>query len=100
MPLEKANEGSLYAGAIPAFVEESVGMSVESLKVLEGRVDEVLGRHAHLIAERDHLQQQLRQAQARIAEMSGRLDTYEKERAQVRARVESILGRLEGLDLS
>jgi TolA-binding protein len=100
MPLEKENGGSLYAGMIPAFVEESVSMSLESLKVLEGRVGDILGRHAHVVAERDRLQEQLKQAQARIAEMSGQLETYEKERAQVRARVESILGRLEGLDLS
>lgn len=100
MPLEKANGGSLYAGTVPAFVEESVGMSLEGLKVLEGRVDHMLGRHAHVVAERDRLQEQLKQAQARIAEMSGQLETYEKERAQMRARVESILGRLEGLDLS
>lgn len=60
----------------------------------------MLGRHAHVVAERDRLLEQLKQAQARIAELSGRLETYEKERAQMRARVESILGRLEGLDLS
>ena len=100
MPLEKAKGDGLYAGAVPAFVEESIGMSLEGLKVLEGRVEEVLARQASLVAERDRLQEQLKEAQARIAEMSGRLETYEKERAQVRARVESILGRLEGLDLS
>jgi chromosome segregation ATPase len=100
MPLEKANGASLYAGAVPAFVEESISMSLESLRVLEGRVEDVLGRQASLVAERDRLQEQLKEAQARLAELSGRLETYEKERAQVRARVESILGRLEGLDLS
>jgi chromosome segregation ATPase len=75
-------------------------MSLETLKVLEGRVDDILTRHARVVAERDRLQEQLQQAQARIDELAGRLDGYEKERAQVRARVESILGRLEGLDLS
>lgn len=74
-------------------------MSLDSLKLLEGKVEDVLGRQATLSAERDHLQAQLKQAQARIAELSQQLTTYEKERAQVRARVESILGRLEGLDL-
>ena len=66
----------------------------------EGRVDDILSRHAAVCAERDRLQGQLAEAQARIAEIRGQLETYEKERAQVRARVESILGRLEGLDLS
>ena len=97
MPLENSNGSGVYAEPL---LEESVLMSLESLKVLEGRVDGVLGRHAAVCAERDHLQQQLQQAQARITEMKGQLDSYEKERAQVRARVESILGRLEGLDLS
>ena len=75
-------------------------MTMESLKVLEGRVDDVMGRHAAVCAERDRLAGELHEAQERIEEMSGQLDTYEKERAQMRARVESILGRLEGLDLS
>jgi chromosome segregation ATPase len=75
-------------------------MSLETLKVLEGRVDTTLSRYASVCAERDRLQEQLQEAQARIAEMSGLLESFEKERAQVRARVESILGRLEGLDLS
>jgi len=97
MPLEKPNGRGVY---VEPLVEESFHMSLESLKVLEGRVDDVLGRHASLCAERDRLQEQLAQAQVRIAEMKGQLDTYERERAQVRARVESILGRLEGLDLS
>jgi chromosome segregation ATPase len=97
MPLEKLNGRDVYAEPL---VEESLHMSLESLKVLEGRVDDVLGRHTSVCAERDRLQEQLAQAQARIAELKGQLDTYERERAQVRARVESILGRLEGLDLS
>jgi FtsZ-binding cell division protein ZapB len=75
-------------------------MSLETLKVLEGRVDDVLGRHGALSAERDRLREQLSAAQARIEELVTQLETYEKERSQVRARVESILGRLEGLDLS
>jgi septal ring factor EnvC (AmiA/AmiB activator) len=75
-------------------------MSLDTLKVLEGRVDDVLGRHAAVCTQRDRLQEQLEQARTRIAELTAQLDTYEKERAQVRARVESMLGRLEGLDLS
>jgi TolA-binding protein len=97
MPLENSNGAGVYAEAL---LEESSRMSLDSLRVLEGRVDDVLGRHTAVCAERDRLQEQLRQAQARIAEMTGQLERYEKERAQVRARVESILGRLEGLDLS
>ncbi len=97
MPLDKAEQRDVYGQPM---LEESAHMSLESLKVLEGRVDDVLARHTALSAERDRLQEQLRQAQTRIAELSGQLETYERERAQIRGRVESILGRLEGLDLS
>lgn len=97
MRLENANRRDVYAEAL---LEESDRMSLETLKVLEGKVENVLGRQLALKDERDRLQEQLKQAQARIAELNGQLATYEKERAQVRARVESILGRLEGLDLS
>jgi len=97
MRLENSGGSGVYAEAV---LEESVHMSLESLKVLEGRVDDVLGRHAAVCAHRDRLQEQLDQARARIAELSAQLETYEKERAQMRARVESMLGRLEGLDLS
>jgi septal ring factor EnvC (AmiA/AmiB activator) len=97
MPLENPNERGVYAEAL---LEESGSMSLDHLKVLEGRIDDVLARHSAVCAERDQLQEQLKQAQARITELSGQLASFEKERAQVRARVESILGRLEGLDLS
>jgi chromosome segregation ATPase len=96
-PLEKPKARGVYA---EPFLEESEDMSLEALKDLEGRVDDVLGRHANVCTERNRLQEELEQARARIAELSAQLDTYEKERAQVRARVESMLGRLEGLDLS
>ena len=97
MRLDNPNGSGVYAEAV---LEESAGMSLDSLKVLEGRLDDVLGRHRSLSTERDRLKEQLDEAQARIAALSGQLETYEKERAQIRARVESILGRLEGLDLS
>ncbi len=97
MRLEKQNGDGVYAEPI---VEDTRPMSFDTLKVLEGRVDDVLTRHATVRAERDRLVEQLREAQARIQQLTGQVESYEKERAQVRARVESILGRLEGLDLS
>lgn len=98
MPLENGNGQGVYASE--AKVEDTVSMGLESLKVLEGRVDDVLTRHATVCAERDRLRQDLAAARADLAEMTARLEGVEKERAQIRARVESILGRLEGLDLS
>lgn len=97
MRLENPADDGLYGQAV---LEESTDMSLESLKVLEGRVDDVVARHAAVCAERDRLQQQLQQAQLRVTELTRQLETYEKERSQIRGRVESILGRLEGLDLS
>ena len=98
MPLENGNGHDVYAAE--AKVEDQVAMGLESLKVLEGRVDDVLTRHAAVVSERDRLRQELAAVNARLAEMAARLEGVEKERAQIRARVESILGRLEGLDLS
>jgi TolA-binding protein len=97
MRLENSAGAGIYGQAV---LEESGYMSLESLKVLEGRVEDVVARHAAVCAERDRLREQLQQAQIRIAELSGQLDSYEKERSQIRGRVESILGRLEGLDLT
>jgi len=98
MALENGNGQGVYAGE--ATVEHHVSMSLESLKVLEGRVDDVLTRHAAVGSERDRLRGELAEARARIAELTARLEGMEKERTQIRARVESIIGRLEGLDLS
>jgi chromosome segregation ATPase len=97
MQLEKPNGRGVYAEPI---VEEHGGMTLDSLKILETRVEDVLGRHSALVSDRDRLAAQLREAEARVAELSARIESFEKERAQVRARVESILGRLEGLDLT
>jgi chromosome segregation ATPase len=98
MPLENGNGQGVYA--TEAIVEDHRFMSLDTLRVLEGRVDDVVARHAALAAERDRLQAELRAAHHRITELTAQLDTFEKERGQIRARVESILGRLEGLDLS
>jgi chromosome segregation ATPase len=98
MALENSNGHGVYA--VEAKVEEQVSMGLESLKVLEGRVEDVLTRHTTVCTERDALRRELSEVKARLAEMTARLDGIEKERAQIRARVESILGRLEGLDLS
>lgn len=97
MALESGREQHVYGGQ--EVLEERQSMGLDSLKVLEGRVEGILTRHAGVVAERDRLQQELREAQERIAQLSARLEAVEEERGQIRARVESILGRLEGLDL-
>ena len=99
MALENGNGHGVYAST-EAMVEDRRAISLDSLKVLESRVDDVVSRHAAMAADRERLQTELGAAQTRIAELTAQLETYEKERGQIRARVESILGRLEGLDLS
>jgi FtsZ-binding cell division protein ZapB len=98
MALENGNGQSVYGSE--AIVEDQRYMSLDTLKVLEGRVDDVVSRHAALVAERERLQTELREAHSRIEALSAQLQAFEQERGQIRARVESILGRLEGLDLS
>ncbi len=98
MSLENHSAAGVYAAETK--VEDHTFMSLESLKILEGRVEDVLGRHAALVKERDHLQGQLQAARQAIAELTAQVEASEKERGQIRAKVESILGRLEGLDLS
>lgn len=75
-------------------------MSLESLRVLESKVDDVLARQAALGEERRRLEQELGQARAKIEEMAGQLADIERERSEIRKRVEGLLQRLEGINLS
>lgn len=75
-------------------------MGVDSLKVLENRVDAVLSKHSAVGRERDRLRAQVRQVQARIDAAAKELRESERDRREIRARIESILSRLEGLDLT
>ncbi len=97
MALESSSEQHVYGGQ--AVLEEKQSMGLDKLKVLEGRVEGIVSRHATVVAERDRLQEELREARQRIAQLAAQLEAIEQERGQIRARVESILGRLEGLDL-
>lgn len=72
---------------------------MDSLKVLEGKVEELLAQRDAAAGERDRLRDQLVAAQARSAEMAKLLEQLEEERTEVRTRVERILGRLDGLGL-
>lgn len=63
-------------------------------------MEAILAEHALVCQERDRLRQRLGLAEARIRDISARLERYERERAEVKGRVERILSRLEGLELS
>jgi hypothetical protein len=72
MSLENSSAAGVYAAETQ--VEDHNFMSLESLKVLEGRVDDVLGRHAALVKERDRLQGELRAAHAAIADLTAKVE--------------------------
>ncbi len=74
-------------------------MDIESLKLLETRIDDILTQHAAVTAERDRLREQLAQTQARLDDTAAQLRQQEQERAAVKAHVERIMSRLDGLDL-
>lgn len=74
-------------------------MGLDTLKVLEEKIEELLLRHAAVCEERDHLREQLTEAEAQSAEAVRAHQEMEEERTEVKARVEQILGRLDGLGL-
>ena len=72
---------------------------METLKVLEEKIDELLQKHAAVCEERDRLRDQLAEVQAQSEEAVRVHQAMEVERTEVKARVEQILGRLDGLGL-
>jgi|GEM_PF-2094833 len=74
-------------------------MTIDSLKVLESKVEGVLSRQLALGEERDQLRVDLEAARKQIESISGQLAEAERERAAVKTRVESLLGRLDELNL-
>jgi len=73
-------------------------MSLESLRILESKVDDVLARQAALGEERKRLEVELGEARAKIESMAGQLAEVERERSEIRKRVEGLLQRLEGIN--
>lgn len=74
-------------------------MSLENLKLLEGRIDQFLTEHRKVREQRDALGQRLKEKEDECERLSSILKQHEKERAELKARLERILNRLEGLDL-
>ena len=74
-------------------------MTLDSLKVLENKVEKVLSLQSALGEERDRLRQELDAAHAKIESMTGQLAEIERERSEIKTRVNSLLGRLEELNL-
>ena len=72
-------------------------MTLDSLKVLESKVEGVLSRQMALGQERDRLRSELSAAQAEIETITSRLAEVERERAEVKTRVDGLLERLDEL---
>ena len=74
-------------------------MSLDTLKVLEEKIEELLLRHAVVCEERDRLREQLAGVEEQSQNAVRAHEEMELERMEVKAKVEQILGRLDGLGL-
>lgn len=70
-------------------------MALDSLKVLEEKVANVLARQSALGEERDRLREELSAALSKIEAINGRLAEVERERTEVKTRVDGLLERLD-----
>ena len=75
-------------------------MDLESLKLLETKIEQFVGQHEHVRAQYDTLVQRLKEKEKQLAEAVAQLKRYEQERAEIKSRLERILSRLEGVDLT
>lgn len=75
-------------------------MDLESLKILESKIEQFVDQHEQVREQHEALLQRLQDKERQLAEAVAQLKQYEQERSEVRARVERLLSRLEGLDLA
>lgn len=75
-------------------------IDLESLKLLEARVEQFVTQHERAREENEVLQARLDERDRQLAEASAELRRYERERTELRARLERLLSRLNTLDLS
>lgn len=74
-------------------------MDLENLKLLEGRIGQLLDQHERLREQHEALRRQLEEREKQVAEVADQLQHYERERCEIRSRLERILTRLEGMGL-
>ncbi len=74
-------------------------MALESLKLLEAKINGFLIRHEQVRNEREDLLARLSERERAYAALLGRLQQYEQERNEIRDRLEKILNRFAGLDV-
>jgi len=75
-------------------------MDLESLKLLEAKIDQFAAEHERVRDAHEALLQRLKEKEKQLTDAAAQLKQYEQERAEMRSRLERILSRLEGLDLS
>lgn len=75
-------------------------MDLESLKILETKIEQFVDQHEQVREQHETLVQRLRDKERELADAVAQLKQYEQERAEVRVRLERLLTRLEGLDLA
>jgi chromosome segregation ATPase len=73
-------------------------MALESLKLLEAKINGFLARHEQVCSEKDNLSVRLQEREQEYYALLEQLREYERERTEIRARLEKILNRFEGLD--
>lgn len=73
-------------------------MALESLKLLEAKLNGFLARHEQVCLEKDDLSGRLREREQEYSALLEQLRQYERERNEIRDRLEKILSRFEGLD--
>jgi len=73
-------------------------MALESLKLLEARINVFLARHERVCSEKDDLLTRLRERERAYTALIEQVRQYEKERDEVREKLEKILSRFNVLD--
>lgn len=89
--------GPLYGAAM---LDLSKAIDLESLRLLEAKVEQFVTQHEHVREAHGALAQRLADKERELADATALLKRYEQERAELKARLERILSRLDGLDLS
>jgi predicted nuclease with TOPRIM domain len=74
-------------------------MALESLKLLEEKLDGFLTRHEQMRKDREDLVARLQEQERAHALLSERLRHYEQERNEMRDRLENILSRFAEIDV-
>lgn len=74
-------------------------MALESLKILEEKLNGVLERHEQIRHEKADLAKRLSEQEQTNIQLSERLQQYEQEREEIRSRLERILHHFEGLGI-